>query len=149
MTAVAARKEFNPATLFPTAAPDVLKEHYVSTPPGSRPTRASKVRQILQARLRRDQHFSSKLFSDPAWDMLLELYAADSGDRRLSISRLSERTQTALTTTLRWIQALESEGLVERARHPLDGRQVFIVLTHSGRQAIDGYFDDIDRLSVI
>ncbi|QNP44548.1 helix-turn-helix domain-containing protein (plasmid) [Sphingomonas daechungensis] len=49
--------------------------------------------------------------------MLLELYAADSGDRRLSISRLSERTQTALTTTLRWIQALESEGLVERARH--------------------------------
>ena len=85
--------------------------------------------------------FSASLFSDPAWDMLLELYVASLAQRRLQISRLMERTGVPGTTTLRWIAALEREGLVQRESDRLDARLVLLSLTEEGRKAMDVYFD--------
>ena len=101
------------------------------------------VRGLIDARLRRNIFFNCRLFSDPAWDMLLELYAATLTHRRLTVSRLSERSRTAMTTSLRWIAALEKEGLIKREQHPTDGRVVFIALTHRAIVAMDTYFADL------
>ena len=103
--------------------------------------RIASVRRTIAARADRKRIFSASLFSDPAWDMLLELYVASLAQRRLQISRLMERTGVPGTTTLRWITALEREGLIQRESDRLDARLVLLSLTEEGRKAMDVYFD--------
>mgnify|MGYP003575969832 FL=1 len=101
------------------------------------------VRGTLQARMLRGRFFNARLFADPAWDMLLELYVAAITQRRLTISRLSERCAVPMTTTLRWINALENEGLAEREAVRLDRRRIFVQLSKRGIKAMDAYFDSL------
>jgi DNA-binding MarR family transcriptional regulator len=107
------------------------------------------IRQSLQARAQRGRFFNARLFSDPAWDILLELYAASLAQRRLSVSRLAERTQVPLTTVLRWISVLEKEGAVERKPDQLDARRVFILLSEQGTSAMAAYFDELPLESTL
>ena len=107
------------------------------------------IRQCLHSRAQRGRFFNPRLFSDPAWDMLLELYAASLAQRRLSVSRLSDRAGVPMTTTLRWIAALENEGAVERQPDPLDGRRVFIMLSDKGKEHMAAYFDDLPAKSIL
>ena len=99
------------------------------------------IRRSLRARGQRGRFFNPRLFADPAWDMLLELYAAALIQRRLPISRLAERSAVPMTTALRWIATLEGEGLIERQDDRLDRRRVFITLSIKGETAMDAYFD--------
>jgi DNA-binding MarR family transcriptional regulator len=101
------------------------------------------VRGAIHARAERARHFNSELFADPAWDMLLELYAATLTQRKLTISRLAERSHVPMTTSLRWINTLEREGLIERGNDRLDARRVFIILTPKGEQAMSTFFDEL------
>jgi DNA-binding MarR family transcriptional regulator len=48
-----------------------------------------------------------------------------------------------MTTGLRWISTLEREGLIERSDDRLDGRRVFLTLTHKGLTAMTAYFEDL------
>jgi DNA-binding MarR family transcriptional regulator len=107
------------------------------------------IRQSLQARAQRGRFFNARLFSDPAWDMLLELYAASLAQRKLSVSRLAERTRVPLTTALRWISALEKEGVVERQADQLDARRVFILLSEQGASAMAAYFDELPGEAIL
>lgn len=107
------------------------------------------IRQGLHSRAQRGRYFNSRLFSDPAWDMLLELYAASLAQRRLSVSRLSERTRVPMTTALRWIAALENEGAVQRQPDPLDGRRVFIMLSEKGKEHMTAYFDELPAEAIL
>jgi DNA-binding MarR family transcriptional regulator len=101
------------------------------------------IRSAIQARAQRGRHFNPALFADPAWDMLLELYAAALTQRKLAVSRLAERSCVPMTTALRWITALEKEGLIERSDDRLDGRRVFLTLTDKGERAMSAYFEDL------
>ena len=101
------------------------------------------IRRSIHARMQRGRFFNSRLFADPAWDMLLELYAAALTQRRLPISRLADRAGVPMTTALRWINTLESEGLVERQPDRLDGRRVFITLSNKGVDAMAAYMDGL------
>lgn len=101
------------------------------------------VRSAIQARAARKRHFTADLFADPAWDMLLELYAAALTQRKLTISRLGERAGVPMTTALRWIKTLETQGLAERSYDRLDGRRVFLTLSEKGENAMSAYFDDL------
>lgn len=83
------------------------------------------VRAMLKMRRLRDQFFDGELFADPAWDMLLELYAAELGQQRISTGRLCVAAAVPTTTALRWISTLENKGLVERKADPFDGRRFY------------------------
>ena len=98
------------------------------------------IRNILCARARRASFFSAKLFADPAWDMLLELYAAELDQVRLSVGSLCIGSGVPDTTGLRWIGVLEQEGLIERRGDPFDRRRIYIELTASGSSAMTAYF---------
>lgn len=98
------------------------------------------VRGILKGRLDRSDHFPPHLFADPAWDMLLDLYAAELGQRRVSVTSLCIAANVPATTALRWISALEGDGLVERRPDPLDGRRFFISLTREAIRSFEQYF---------
>ena len=132
-------------------APFPVRESRPGTP-APQATRYDKimaVRSGLQARRQRGRFLSPKLFSEPGWDMLLELYAASLSQRRLTVTRLAERTATAMTTALRWITVLESEGLARRDFNPLDRRLVYIVLSPKGEEALDAFFDHFPADMVI
>lgn len=101
------------------------------------------VRAIIKARSARRQFFDERLFADPAWDMLLELYALNCEGRRVSVSKLSVAAGVPGTTGLRWIDKLEAEGLIVREGDPLDGRRFWIELSEFGAMTMRLYFDQI------
>jgi DNA-binding MarR family transcriptional regulator len=106
---------------------------------GREPSEAE-VKGVLQARRRREAIFGKELFADPAWDILLELYAAEVGQRRVPTSELASVAGIPLTTALRWLSKLESEGLITRGDDPLDGRRVWVALTQSALPLMSQYF---------
>lgn len=106
------------------------------------------LRELQQLRLRRREHFNAKLFADPAWDILLELYAAEVSQRRIFIGRLCKLSGMPGTTALRWLDTLEREGLIARRNDPLDGRRKFVELTEEGSNAMRGYLSSLPRPSL-
>lgn len=98
------------------------------------------VRRVQKARKLRDLFVGENLFADPAWDMLLELYANELAQQRVSVSSASDAAGVPLSTALRWMAALEERGLVARTSDPLDGRRVWISLTAHGASLMHRYF---------
>jgi DNA-binding MarR family transcriptional regulator len=72
--------------------------------------------------------------------MLLELYACELDQTRMSISNLCDASAVPATTALRWIGSLESEELIVRQSDPLDGRRVFVRLSSKAVSSMDAYF---------
>ena len=99
------------------------------------------IRRILVARRARESIFGDDLFADPAWDMLLELYAAELGQQRVATSELCIGAAVPATTALRWIEKLHDKGFVARRDDPLDGRRVWIELTEEGLSLMRRYFE--------
>jgi DNA-binding MarR family transcriptional regulator len=100
---------------------------------------------ILKKRRKRERFFSGSLFADPAWDMLLELYAAELGQRRMSVTDVCMGSGVPPTTALRWICTLEKNALVTRSVDPFDARRVFIRLSDKGLSSMSSYFAEIGR----
>ncbi len=98
------------------------------------------IRRVQKARKVRATFFGEKLFADPAWDILLELYACELGQQRISISKALAAAGVPETTGLRWLQTLEQKNLVARENDPLDARRVWISLTSSGASSMHRYF---------
>lgn len=101
------------------------------------------VRRVIAARAARRNHFEGDLFADPAWDILLELYALRREQRRISVSKLCIAAAVPTTTALRWLDKLHADGLVLREDDPCDGRRVWVALSDKGAKALEGYLQDI------
>lgn len=71
------------------------------------------VMSVLLVRRARDQLLADNLFSDPAWDILLELFAAHLGGRKMAASDLAVAIEVPCSTTSRWVATLEQRGLVD------------------------------------
>lgn len=106
---------------------------------------AGKVRSAIKARRMRDQFFQPALFADPAWDMLLDLFAARLEHARVSVSSLCIAAAVPPTTALRWISTLSEAGLIEREADPLDKRRAFIGLSDRANSALLSYVSAIER----
>lgn len=107
---------------------------------------AAKVRDMLRARRLRADFMPGDLFADPAWDMLLDLFAARLEQERVSVSSLCIAAAVPPTTALRHIRTLTDRGLVERRADPHDGRRVFIALTEETADALTRWFAASRRL---
>ena len=68
------------------------------------------VQSVLLVRRARASVLGNNLFSDPAWDMLLELYAAHLGERRVTLAELARVTETPVRIAARWVEALVQSG---------------------------------------
>lgn len=104
------------------------------------PVRATDIRNVIRSRRLRDQHFARGLFEDPAWDMLLDLYAAELEGTRVSVSSLCIAAAVAPTTALRWINRMTEAKLFDRRPDPFDRRRVFLGLSADARDKMDRYF---------
>ena len=108
---------------------------------------AGLVRTMIRARRLRDQFFHSELFADPAWDMLLDLFAARLEKRRVAVSSLCIAAAVPPTTALRWIKSLSDQGLFVRVADAEDGRRVFIELSDGAAAAMEAYLRAAQRIS--
>lgn len=109
-------------------------------PPATTSVTSADIRKIIRARRLRDAQFSPGLFEDPAWDMLLDLYAAHLEGGRVSVSSLCIAAAVAPTTALRWIARLSDSGLFERHPDPSDRRRVYLGLSENARDRMTRYF---------
>ena len=100
--------------------------------PGAAPAElevtASLVRAILRIRLLRADYFPAAA-GDPAWTMILELYAAELEGRRLNQSRLTHAAGVPHTTGLRIVHILLEAGVFVSRTDPADGRQLILGLS--------------------
>ena len=97
----------------------------------------------IRAWRERVHYLPGELFSDPAWGMLLELLQAEIEQRRVSLTRLSNMSATSTGSTMRWLKALESRGLVIRLADPNDSTDEFVELAPKGSAALRHYFHDV------
>ena len=100
---------------------------------------AAEVRGAIRVRRLRDRFFADGLLEDPAWDMLLDLFAAELEDTQVSVSSLCIAAAVAPTTALRWIGRMTQEGLFVRHADSGDRRRVFLALSPRASDAMRGY----------
>ena len=110
---------------------------------------AQRIIELIKARQKREYFLGQCLFSDPAWDILLEAYAAYLSGRRISVHSLCDAAAVPATTGLRWIKKLEDDRLLVREADSLDKRRTWMHLSPAGADGMKLYFDAIDHFFVL
>jgi DNA-binding MarR family transcriptional regulator len=89
---------------------------------------------------RREVFGQFDMLSDPAWDILLELYIADATGSPLYASVIGSEAEIPQSTALRWLTVLEKSGLVRRRHDVFDKRRQWVGLTPRGRTLMERHF---------
>jgi len=89
----------------------------------------SVLKSIIKARRNRQKYFEGDLFSDPSWDILLELAAAHVENRQESVTSVAIAASVPASTAIRKIRELSDRGLLKRWTDPTDARRIFVALT--------------------
>ena len=98
------------------------------------------IRMIIRHRQVRARFFDSELFADPAWDILLDLAAAQSERRKVCVTSLCIAAGVPATTALRWISQMVDMGLLVRIPDPSDRRRAHVALANETADAMARYF---------
>ena len=106
------------------------------------------VRNLIRTRRLREQYLGEGLFADPAWDILLDLFASELEQHRVSVSSLCIAAAVPPTTALRWVTAMIESGLLERRPDPLDRRRAFVALSARTEQALRDWWAAAGRLGL-
>jgi DNA-binding MarR family transcriptional regulator len=99
----------------------------------------SELLRISHLRDERKRLFCNGLFSDPAWDILLDLARSRMTGHSAYVSSLAVGAGVALTTALRHLGELEHLGLAMRMRDAVDRRRTLVVLTDHGYDRMRRY----------
>ncbi|TAJ87747.1 MAG: response regulator [Reyranella sp.] len=99
------------------------------------------LKQMRSLRRMRSQHFPTQLFSDPCWEMLLDLYDGHLAGAEVTVTSLGAASGVPLTTALRRMDQLKAHGLIERTEDIEDKRRTIVRLTQAGLAAVEGFFD--------
>lgn len=105
--------------------------------------RAAFADKVYKGRRLRNKYFPKDLFADPAWDILLLLYAMEHAGKRVSISAVCMSAGVSESTGHRWISKLIANGMIVRERHPSDRRVSWLRLSDRTLARLDGYLDDM------
>ena len=112
-----------------------LRKHLLRHPELIRPhikgigsLEGSLARNLLAERREREEALGD-LFGEPAWDMLLDLFAAHEERVNISVSSLCIAAAVPSTTALRWISVLYERGHLIRRADPRDRRRVWVELS--------------------
>jgi DNA-binding response OmpR family regulator len=97
------------------------------------------IRRAKAFRQRRNEFLGNELFSDPAWDIILELTLAKLQGEPVPVSSACAAAAVPFTTAYRCIGNLVDHRMVRRWKDPLDNRRVLLELendTHSAMSEI-------------
>ena len=116
--------------------------------PGAEEIDVGTVRAAIRARRLREQFFERDLLGEPGWDILLDLFAAELEQLRVSVSSLCIAAAVPPTTALRWITGMTEAGLLERQADAADRRRAFVRLTATASTGMRNYFAALRRLGL-
>lgn len=108
----------------------------------SRKALLAKAEAAYKERRRREKLLGKKLFGEPAWDMLLDLYTNSLKGRNVSTTSLCGASMVPNTTALRWIKLLEDAGLVEKTASTADARVQYLALSKRGYGTMTAFFTE-------
>ncbi|WP_379921504.1 MarR family transcriptional regulator [Erythrobacter sp. R86502] len=122
-----------------------MRETRIAPPPASGRCRLTMARRTYALRRKREALFGKPdLFGEPAWDIMLDLYIAQSEGKLVSVSSACIGSAAPATTGLRWLTVLAEEGLIVREKDADDHRRVLVRLSPEGRAAMDRFFDAVE-----
>ena len=120
-----ALRELSAASTFSSATdrgPKAAQYHL------SDPELAGLARRLLQESFARESILSLDLFSDPAWHILLDLFASEIEGKSISVSSACIISGAPSTTALRHLNLLIARGVVLRIKDPHDARRWYVRL---------------------
>ncbi len=139
----------SPAPAVPLELADRRKDFRAAQVTPTHVVHARDVRRVIFHRQQRAKFFGGfsgeALFEDPAWDMLLDLYAAELEGTQVSVSSLCIAAGVAPTTALRWIAKMTSLDLFIRHPDPVDRRRAFMALSPQASSAMRSYMTAIHK----
>lgn len=100
-----------------------------------------RVTESLRERDHRRQVLGWALSTEPAWGILLHLYASHLAQQRLTIGRLATYAKLPNTTAIRWLQTLADRSFVSIREDPLDHRRKFVELTEKALVQLGQLFE--------
>lgn len=80
------------------------------------------------------------LFSNPPWDIILQIYRAALDERPISVADLTRHLPIPAPTTLRSIDALVQLGLIRCSSSLFSCGAAHVELTQTGLRQMDAYF---------
>lgn len=87
---------------------------------------------IYRLRQRRGAYFGDTLFTEPAWDMLLDPFINFVEGAAVSTTSLCLAAHVPQSTGLRYVEKLDQLGLIKRTRTSEDRRYILVALTPKG-----------------
>lgn len=103
---------------------------------------------ILLEAYERERMIGERLFSDPAWIIVLDLYVQSYRGEQVSISSACIASSAAMSTALRCVNHLEEKGWVTRVPDSSDRRRHFLQLTNFARDQICNYLLKVSEVGV-
>ena len=104
------------------------------------------VKRTQMVRQLRTGMVAEDLFSDPAWDMLLELFSRELAGETVLASELATIANVGIGSSLRWIDALDQKGLIIRT-DPIAGAAE-VLLSAKGSAQMQRYFSAVATISL-
>lgn len=101
---------------------------------------AKLLKRVIGYRRRREEIFGKDLFSDPGWDLMLQLFLCHLQDREITISEACAAADIPQTTALRWINLLVDKQIIVRERDAFDRRRAYIRLADAHCKSMARYF---------
>jgi DNA-binding MarR family transcriptional regulator len=99
----------------------------------------AEARAMLIRRKKRELFFNTAFLGEPAWEVLLMLYAVGGSDCGYAVDDIVESINAPKSVTGRWLSFLERDGLIE-FQAGKDQGAALIRLTHIGQTKLDTYF---------
>ena len=96
-------------------------------------------REMYRRRRHRERIFCYGLFSDPVWDILLDLFIAQAESRSICVSSACIGASVPTTTALRHINYMVDAGLLNRIPHPNDSRSRLLQLSCEANRLMTEY----------
>ncbi len=88
------------------------------------------LKQTYELRCRRNFILGSDdLFSEPAWDLILDLAYNHLQSKLVSIKAACLASNVPVSTALRYLRKMEDQGILFRIKDKTDGRREFVMLT--------------------
>lgn len=109
-----------------------------------RKARPNKVRACIRWRAARSELLGQNLFYDPAWDILLCLYASHLEGAESGLEELKRWVDVPVTVLCRWLTVLEERRLISRnkSRSGADGS---IALTDTGLGGMHALYEVLTK----
>ena len=97
------------------------------------------IRELLKTESKRREIGGGGLFGDPAWEMLLDLLLANIEQRQVSVSSACIASGAPMSTALRLVRRLVSDGVLFKIPDETDRRRHFLAINPKFEQPLIDY----------